>query len=43
VLAWAPATLGLAAIAWLDHLVRQAGRPDLATLTADGTRWCWRC
>jgi hypothetical protein len=38
VLAWALWTLGLlglAAVAWLDRLVRQAGRPDLALWTAD--------
>src|SRR5919197_5469934 len=28
--AWALALLGLAAAAWLDHLLRQAGRPELA-------------
>jgi hypothetical protein len=33
---WALAILGLAVIAWLDHLVRQAGRPDLAQLSAGG-------
>jgi hypothetical protein len=27
--------LGLAATAWLDHLLRQAGRPDLVGLNAD--------
>ena len=27
---WALAMLGLPATAWLDHLSRQAGRPDLA-------------
>jgi hypothetical protein len=30
---WALALLGLAIIAWLDQLSRQAGRPDLAQLT----------
>src|SRR6266516_624792 len=29
---WALAMLGLPATAWLDHLSRQAGRPDLAQL-----------
>jgi len=29
---WALAMLGLPVIAWLDHLSRQAGRPDLAQL-----------
>jgi hypothetical protein len=32
---WALALLGLAALPWLDRLPRQAGRPDLALLTAD--------
>jgi hypothetical protein len=31
---WALAMLGLVAIWWLDHLLRQAGRPDLAPLGA---------
>jgi hypothetical protein len=30
---WALALLGLAAAAWLDHLLRQAGRADLVQLT----------
>jgi hypothetical protein len=29
---WALAMLGLAVVAWLDSLLRQAGRPDLAAL-----------
>jgi hypothetical protein len=29
---WALAMFGLAAFVWLDHLLRQAGRPDLAVL-----------
>jgi hypothetical protein len=29
---WALAMLGLPVVAWLDHLSRQAGRPDLAAL-----------
>ena len=29
---WALAMLGLAAVAWVDHLSRQAGRPELAQL-----------
>jgi hypothetical protein len=29
---WAAAMLGLPVVAWLDHLSRQAGRPDLAQL-----------
>ena len=32
---WALTLLGLFAITWLDHLSRQAGRPDLAQLTPD--------
>ena len=31
---WALAMLGLPVVAWLDHLSRQAGRPDLARLAA---------
>jgi hypothetical protein len=27
--------LGLAVLSWLDHLLRRAGRPDLALLTPD--------
>jgi hypothetical protein len=30
---WALTMLGLPVVAWLDHLSRQAGRPDLAQLT----------
>src|SRR5215218_2688631 len=30
---WALAMLGIPVVAWLDHLSRQAGRPDLAQLT----------
>jgi tellurite resistance protein TehA-like permease len=33
---WTLAVLGLAATAWLDHLLRQAGRPDLAQLNSGG-------
>ena len=33
---WALAMLGLAATAWFDHLLRQAGRPDLIQLDAGG-------
>jgi hypothetical protein len=29
---WALAMLGLAVVRWLDELLRQAGRPDLAAL-----------
>ena len=31
---WALAMLAIPAIAWLDHLLRQAGRPELVQLTA---------
>jgi hypothetical protein len=31
---WALATFGLALVPWLDHLLRQAGRPDLVNFTA---------
>jgi len=31
---WALALLGLAAVAWLDHLLRLAGRPELTWLQA---------
>jgi hypothetical protein len=30
---WALAILGLAVVVWLDHLLRQVGRPDLPVLT----------
>jgi hypothetical protein len=33
---WALAMLGLAAAAWVDHLLRKAGRPELAQLDAGG-------
>jgi hypothetical protein len=33
---WALAIVGLAGAAWLDWLLRQAGRPDLAQFNADG-------
>jgi hypothetical protein len=33
---WTLAVLGLAATAWFDHLLRQAGRPELAQLSAGG-------
>jgi hypothetical protein len=33
---WALVLLSLAAVAWLDHLLRQAGRPELAVLTVQG-------
>jgi hypothetical protein len=31
---WSLATLGLATVPWLDHLARQAGRPELTQLNA---------
>jgi hypothetical protein len=33
---WTLAILGLAATTWFDHLLRQAGRPELVQLTAGG-------
>jgi hypothetical protein len=33
---WALAMLGLAAVPWFDHLLRAAGRPDLAQLNTSG-------
>ena len=36
---WALAMGGLPAIGWLDHLLRQAGRPDLAPLTPDAVAY----
>ena len=33
---WALVMLSLAATAWLDHLLRRAGMPDLVQLNADG-------
>ena len=36
---WALAMLGLAVLAWLDHLLRRAGRPDLALLTPDAAAY----
>src|SRR6266542_2522163 len=42
---WALAMLSVPMAAWLDHLLRQAGRPDLLELTPTGTlpspRWRW--
>jgi hypothetical protein len=32
---WALVMLGLAALPWLDHLLRRVGRPDLVGLNAD--------
>jgi hypothetical protein len=31
---WALAILGLATVLWFDHLLRQAGRPDLVESNA---------
>jgi hypothetical protein len=42
VLVWALAALcvlGMVATAWLDHLVRQAGRPELVQLTAENATY----
>jgi hypothetical protein len=33
---WALAMVGLATVPWFDHLLREAGRPELAQLTASG-------
>ena len=33
---WAVAMLGLAVTPWFDHLLRQAGRPDLVTINGNG-------
>jgi hypothetical protein len=30
---WTLAMLGLAVLVWLDHLLRQTGRPELGVLT----------
>jgi hypothetical protein len=34
--------LGLPAAAWLDQLLRQAGRPDLVQLVTGSVPPCWR-
>jgi hypothetical protein len=42
---WVLATLGIAPIFWLDHLLRQAGRPELALLASEVpilAPACWR-
>src|SRR5512132_1602016 len=36
---WAVAMAGLPVIGWLDQLLRQAGRPDLAPLTPDAVAY----
>jgi hypothetical protein len=41
-LLWALAMLGLTTLPWLDHLLRQAGRPDLGLLTTFSLPQRWR-
>ena len=36
---WALAMLGIPVLGWLDHLLRQAGRPELAPLTPDAAAY----
>jgi hypothetical protein len=36
---WALAMLGIAAVFWFDHLMRQAGRADLVQVNASGLPW----
>jgi hypothetical protein len=36
---WALAVLGIAAVLWFDHLLRQAGRAGLVQLNASGLPW----
>jgi hypothetical protein len=36
---WLVAVPGLAVVLWFDHLVRQAGRPDLVLLGASGVAY----
>jgi hypothetical protein len=36
---WALAMLGIAAVLWFDHLLRQAGRGDLVQLNASALPW----
>jgi hypothetical protein len=36
---WALAVLGIAAVLWFDHLLRQAGRADLVLLNASTVGW----
>ena len=36
---WALAMLGIAAVLWFDHLLRQAGRADLVQVNASGLPW----
>jgi hypothetical protein len=36
---WTLAVLGLVTTAWLDRLLRQAGRPELAVLRGGGLPW----
>jgi hypothetical protein len=39
---WALFLVGMAVVAWLDHLLRQAGKPELVQLDAEAIPWCWR-
>jgi hypothetical protein len=39
---WALGMLGLAAVHWMDRLLRQAGRADLVQLTPTPRRPFWR-
>ena len=40
---WTLTMLGIPVVAWLDHLSRQAGRPDRAQLTPSAfVGPCWR-
>jgi len=36
---WALAVLGIAAVLWFDHLLRQAGRADLVQVNASTLSW----
>ncbi len=36
---WASAMLSIGVIGWLDHVLRQAGRPELAPLSADAATY----
>ena len=39
---WALTLLGLAATLWIDALLREAGREELATSRPAASRWRWR-
>jgi hypothetical protein len=39
---WGLAMLGLVATVWFDHLLRQAGRPELVQLNTGASPWCWQ-